>query len=274
MPVCKTGGFTTNGKSADGSVTYAPHHLFPLRLMVGRLTLNQQVEVRLLKREPVFPLSLRVGHLTLNQGVEVRVLTREPIIVTSQADQPARRFRSRRLIGQDTDLSSRKSGFEARRERHKMVPSSKGQVRPSFKREMLGSSPAGTTKRIGYKDPDKQKLYQADWFQRNKPKVVRKTKHTRTLLRDWLREVLSGLKCVMCGEDDYVALDLHHYDENTKLFQLSRAASTTTDRKKIVDEVEKCVALCANCHRKHHAGRAERQLTEKDKIKVINGKAV
>lgn len=144
----------------------------------------------------------------------------------------------------------------------------------SFKHVMLGSSPAGTTKRIGYKNADQQKAYQADWFQRNKPKVVRKTKHTRTVLRDWLREVLSDLKCVICGEDDYVALDLHHYDSKTKAFSVSRAASTTTDRKKIIDEIEKCVALCANCHRKHHAGRATRTLTENDKIRIVDNKAV
>ncbi|QEQ94929.1 hypothetical protein pEaSNUABM56_00140 [Erwinia phage pEa_SNUABM_56] len=69
--------------------------------------------------------------------------------------------------------------------------------------------------------------------------------------KDLLREFKSK-GCSLCPEKEFVALDLHHLDGETKdanVSDLMRRGS-----KKLIAEMEKCVVLCANCHRKVHAG--------------------
>lgn len=63
-----------------------------------------------------------------------------------------------------------------------------------------------------------------------------------------------GGKCCVCGYDKYVgALDFHHLDEKSKNFDLSTKGLTRSwDRTKT--EVDKCILVCANCHREIHAG--------------------
>lgn len=57
--------------------------------------------------------------------------------------------------------------------------------------------------------------------------------------------------CVVCGEDEPVCLDFHHVDPTTKLFDVSDIKGYGLQ--KINEEINKCVVICANCHRKLHA---------------------
>ena len=73
-----------------------------------------------------------------------------------------------------------------------------------------------------------------------------------------------GGKCIICGYSKFVgALDFHHVDEKTKQFDLS-SRGLTRSWSRIEAELEKCVLVCANCHREIHAGivqlPAERQV--------------
>lgn len=63
-----------------------------------------------------------------------------------------------------------------------------------------------------------------------------------------------GGKCNICGYDKYIgALDFHHLDEGSKRFGLSTKGLTRSwDKTKA--EVDKCILVCANCHREIHAG--------------------
>ncbi|KKU44761.1 MAG: hypothetical protein UX64_C0046G0002 [Microgenomates group bacterium GW2011_GWC2_46_7] len=65
---------------------------------------------------------------------------------------------------------------------------------------------------------------------------------------------LKGGCCQICGYNKYVgALDFHHVDEGMKSFDLSsRGLTRSWDR--IKEEINKCVLVCANCHREVHAG--------------------
>lgn len=61
-----------------------------------------------------------------------------------------------------------------------------------------------------------------------------------------------GGRCACCGlVDDEVAYDFHHLDPTEKQFRLSGAIKAWH---LLVEEVKKCVMLCAICHRKFHAG--------------------
>jgi len=58
-------------------------------------------------------------------------------------------------------------------------------------------------------------------------------------------------KCVVCGEEEQCCLDLHHLDPDVK----ERKFSTIRTIGALEDELSKgAVVVCANCHRRLHAG--------------------
>ena len=66
-----------------------------------------------------------------------------------------------------------------------------------------------------------------------------------------------GGKCIICGYDKYPgAFDLHHIDGSTKEFGLSMEGLTRS-WEKTKAEADKCVLVCANCHREIHGGLAQ-----------------
>lgn len=69
------------------------------------------------------------------------------------------------------------------------------------------------------------------------------------------RELLSGLKingCAICGYNKCsAALEFHHVINNKK-FPLKLGVIHSRTIKSIFNEVNKCVLLCANCHRELH----------------------
>lgn len=74
-----------------------------------------------------------------------------------------------------------------------------------------------------------------------------------------LRELVRQAKadgCVACGENDFRCLDFHHVDPTTKSFTIGVGVHQMKAKPIQVfkDEIAKCVVLCVNCHRKHHAG--------------------
>lgn len=72
---------------------------------------------------------------------------------------------------------------------------------------------------------------------------------------------LLGGKCSHCGYSRYMsALEFHHKDPETKLYLvsglISRYTITPTDKvyTLLINEVNKCLLLCSNCHAAKHAG--------------------
>ena len=61
-----------------------------------------------------------------------------------------------------------------------------------------------------------------------------------------------GSKCGICGYDKCQAsLEFHHLNPNEKEFGVS-SSGVTRSWTKVVEELRKCVCLCANCHREVH----------------------
>lgn len=62
-----------------------------------------------------------------------------------------------------------------------------------------------------------------------------------------------GGKCLRCGYSDtsFVAVfDFHHLDPKQKDFSISNSSKSW---EKISKELDKCILLCANCHRIEHS---------------------
>lgn len=61
-----------------------------------------------------------------------------------------------------------------------------------------------------------------------------------------------GSCCTVCGYDKcQAALEFHHTYSSDKLFTLSKP-NMSMSLLKLKLEADKCVLLCANCHREHH----------------------
>ena len=61
---------------------------------------------------------------------------------------------------------------------------------------------------------------------------------------------LMGGKCSECECDDIWCLDCHHIDPSTKEHAIGHILGNKLST--IKKELEKCILLCANCHRKKH----------------------
>lgn len=68
------------------------------------------------------------------------------------------------------------------------------------------------------------------------------------------RIVLSmGGCCRICGYNKcYEALELHHINPLEKEYTISSIRANCTSWLKVVEELRKCILLCANCHREVH----------------------
>jgi hypothetical protein len=60
--------------------------------------------------------------------------------------------------------------------------------------------------------------------------------------------------CADCGENDPVVLEFDHLDGESKSFDIGHSLPYRNWRS-IVDEIEKCEVVCANCHRRRTANR-------------------
>ena len=62
-----------------------------------------------------------------------------------------------------------------------------------------------------------------------------------------------GGRCSRCGYDACVdALEFHHLDASRKDFAISEQGYTRS-WKRVREELDKCILVCANCHRELHA---------------------
>ena len=107
-------------------------------------------------------------------------------------------------------------------------------------------------------DPEKNRKYQLDWYHNNKKRLEKNIKSRRTNnkhLIDVYKEEL-GCTCALCGIQDHpIAFDFHHINHEEKENTVSKMTGYRWE--KIKAEIDKCVMLCAVCHRKLHKGLLE-----------------
>lgn len=60
------------------------------------------------------------------------------------------------------------------------------------------------------------------------------------------------LGCTQCSETHIACLDFHHIDTESKEGNITEMASNGLSKAKLLKEIQKCVVLCSNCHRKLH----------------------
>lgn len=78
-----------------------------------------------------------------------------------------------------------------------------------------------------------------------------------------LNELKKQKTCVKCGESRFYLLDFHHIEPTTKVNTVARLSAHSSP-KAVYDEIEKCICLCANCHREFHWFQKENNITLED----------
>ncbi len=69
--------------------------------------------------------------------------------------------------------------------------------------------------------------------------------------RQYVWDYLNTQCCELCGENDTIVLEFDHIDRDSKLGNVCEMYRYSI--KKIIEEIQKCRVLCANCHRRHTA---------------------
>jgi L-lactate utilization protein LutB len=99
--------------------------------------------------------------------------------------------------------------------------------------------------------PQRQE-YHRRYYEVNREQIRANTDRNRRDRLEWLRNLKLTLKCSRCGESHPACLDFHHLDPKTKEGLIGQMANRGLSEQRILAEIEKCIVLCANCHRKEH----------------------
>ena len=101
------------------------------------------------------------------------------------------------------------------------------------------------------------KLYAKGYYKQanikeNHIKTVKKRRDE--LVKENKKLILEYLKthfCIDCGENDPIVLEFDHL--SNKRMNVSRLVLSGYPKQSILDEIDKCVVRCANCHRRKTA---------------------
>ncbi len=104
---------------------------------------------------------------------------------------------------------------------------------------------------MAYKNRKDQLANQRKWYQNNKEKVKKKVRADKIRIRKWFMDYKNTIKCSYCKESHPACIDFHHI-KGKKILEVSLMVKSCWSKKKIVEEINKCIPLCANCHRKEH----------------------
>lgn len=97
-----------------------------------------------------------------------------------------------------------------------------------------------------------RELYRNKYKHYNRDKYNANHKVYRIKMQNIINSAKSG-GCLICGEKEICCLDFHHLHDKEFVIASGRDVS----KKRLLDELSKCIVLCANCHRKLHAGKIQ-----------------
>ena len=102
------------------------------------------------------------------------------------------------------------------------------------------------------KHPERYKQIKDAEYQRTKEEKIEYNIQKRLTIKLELFNYKGG-KCYQCGLiDDPICFDFHHTDPTQKEFNISQVMCGKSIEE-LKEEVDKCILLCAFCHRKHHS---------------------
>lgn len=97
---------------------------------------------------------------------------------------------------------------------------------------------------------DCQKTYKNSYYRRNKESHYARNNVTKQTLKSYIKNNKNS-GCVICRELSIPCLEYHHLVSENKEHLVSKMVDRGS-LKKLKEEIDKCVILCSNCHRKIH----------------------
>lgn len=85
--------------------------------------------------------------------------------------------------------------------------------------------------------------------------------------QDELNEFKQAHPCVKCGCSKFYLIDFHHLNPAEKDFTISDNSHAKIET--LMKEIDKCVSLCANCHREFHYLEREKGMTIEEYLGVM-----
>lgn len=98
-------------------------------------------------------------------------------------------------------------------------------------------------------DKEFHRLKSREHYQKYKDKYSERNKTQRARTKAIIQEA-KKTGCFICSEVEPACLDFHHLGGKDYIV----SAMLGMNDVKVTEEISKCVVLCANCHRKVHAG--------------------
>lgn len=96
-----------------------------------------------------------------------------------------------------------------------------------------------------------QREYKLKYYYNHKETHYERNKKTKQKITDYINDYKKTHPCLKCGESTIECLDFHHLgNKEIEVAKLKGYGSLN----KVKNEISKCIVLCANCHRKLHAG--------------------
>jgi len=77
-------------------------------------------------------------------------------------------------------------------------------------------------------------------------------KNRKENIKNYIKKYKETHICISCGESHISTLDFHHKDSTSKENTINVLYKNGCSMDKIKKEINKCVILCSNCHRKLH----------------------
>ena len=102
-----------------------------------------------------------------------------------------------------------------------------------------------------YKDKAKQKESSKRHYERNTALIKQRARDFNQKVRGRNFDIIKSIKeqggCHRCKNRDHRVLDFHHLRDKTA--NIADVAALCWSEKRLLEEIEKCEILCANCHR-------------------------
>jgi hypothetical protein len=101
---------------------------------------------------------------------------------------------------------------------------------------------------------DCNKAYHYAHWERHLAQIKQRNRRIRAENRDRMVEFLRAHPCADCGETDIVVVEFDHLRD--KSWNVGSMVSHNSEWARILEEIAKCEVVCANCHRRRTARRA------------------
>ena len=103
---------------------------------------------------------------------------------------------------------------------------------------------------MAYKDKERQKFIVRRWYLEHREEHIERAKQRRLKTAAWLKEYKLTLFCTKCGmsfKEHPECCDFHHLENKKEHVGNCRTLNKTKK------EINKCLPICANCHRILHS---------------------